>query len=57
MKTVRRSNIKDWSGYFFYSLTNINDFDPKFLFVNDFKGCKDGSKMFGMAYGGALYCF
>ena len=51
MKTTRRLNIKDWSGYFFNNMTNINDFGPKFFFVNDFKGCKDGSVLFNMAYG------
>ena len=43
MKTVKSLNIKDWSGYFFTNLTNINDLDPEFLLINDFKGCKDGS--------------
>ena len=32
-------------------MTNINDFNPEFLFVNDFKGYKDGSVLFNMAYG------
>ena len=32
-------------------MTNINDFDPDFLFANDFKDCKDGSVLFNMSYG------
>ena len=32
-------------------MTNINDFDPEFLFFNNFKGSKDGSVLFNMAYG------
>ena len=48
MKTIRELNIKNWSGYFFTSMTNINDFDPEFLLVNDFKRSKDGSILFNM---------
>ena len=49
-KTIRESNIKNWSVYFFTSMTNINDFDPEFLLVNDFKSSKDGSILFNMSY-------
>ena len=49
-KTIRKLNIKNWSGYFFTSMTNINDFDPEFLLVNDFKSSKDGSILFNMSY-------
>ena len=42
MKTIRELNIKNWSCYFFSGMTNINDFDPEFLLVNDFKSSKDG---------------
>ena len=49
MKTSRLK-IKDCSGYFFYNMTNIQEFDPEFLSVNEFKGCKDGSTVFKMAY-------
>ena len=31
-------------------MTNINDFDPEFLLVNDFKSSKDGSILFNMSY-------
>ena len=43
MKTVRELNIKNWSGYFFFTnMANIIDFNPEFLVVNDFKSSKDG---------------
>ena len=50
MKTIRGSNIKDWSAYIFTVMTNIDETDPKFFLVNDFKGCKDESIVFNMAY-------
>ena len=50
MKTVKSLDIKDWSRYFFNNMTNINDFDPEFLLINDFKDFKDGSTMFNMAF-------
>ena len=50
MKTIRELNIKNWSGYFFTSMTNINGFDPEFLLVNDFKSSKDGSILFSVSY-------
>ena len=31
-------------------MTNINDFDPEFLLVNDFKTSKNGSIVFNIAY-------
>ena len=50
MKTIRTLIIKDWSAYIFKSMTNIDEIDPEFFLVNDFKGCKDGSIVFNMAY-------
>ena len=50
MKTIRELNIKDWSDYIFTNMTNINDFDPEFLLVNDFKSSKDGSILFNTSY-------
>ena len=49
MKAIRELNIKDWSGYIFTKMTNINDFDPAFLLLNDFKSSKDGSIVFNIA--------
>ena len=60
MKATRRLNIKDWSGCLFYNMTNINDFDKRLLFVNDFKECKDGSAIFNTSYceeNNVPYCF
>ena len=51
MKMIKRLNIKDWSGYFFVDMTSSNDFDPRFLFINGFKSCKDGSTIFNIVYG------
>ena len=31
-------------------MTNINDFDPAFLLINDFKSSKDGSILFNVNY-------
>ena len=50
MKTIRELNIKDWPGYIFTNMTNINDLDPEFLLVNDFKSSRDGSIVFNIAY-------
>ena len=33
MKTIRELNIKDWSGYFFTNMKNINDIDPEFFWL------------------------
>ena len=52
MKTIRKLNIKDWSGYFFEEMININDIDPEYFFINDFKSSKDGSVLFNVAYWG-----
>ena len=46
MKTIKELNIKNWSGYFFMNMKNINEF----LLVNDFKSSKDGSILFNMSY-------
>ena len=50
MKTIRELNIKDWSGYIFTNMTNISDFDPEILLVNNFKSSKDGSIVFNITY-------
>ena len=52
MKIKRELNIKNWSGYFFTSVTNINDFDSEILIllVNNFKSSKDGSILLNMSY-------
>ena len=50
MKTVKRLNIKDKPGYFFMNLTNIDDFDPKLILINEFTIFENGSIMFDIAY-------
>ena len=50
MKTIRKLTIKDWSGYFFTEMVNITDIDPEYFLINDFKGSKDGSVLFNIAY-------
>ena len=35
MKTTRRLNIEGKSGYYFMSMTNINDFNPHLLIINE----------------------
>ena len=50
MKTVKRLNITDWSGYSFIEMVKINDIDLEKLLINDFKDCKDGSVLFSIAY-------
>ena len=50
MKTIRKLNIKDWSGYFFSEMVNILDIEPEHLLVNDFKSCNDDSTIFNLCY-------
>ena len=50
MKTIRKLNIKDWSGYFFKEMINILDIEPEYFMINNFKGCKDGSAIFNLCY-------
>ena len=50
MEKITELNIKNWSGYIVTNMTNIKDFDPAFLLVNDFKSCKDGSIVFNITY-------
>ena len=50
MKKIRELNIKDWSGYIFTNMTNINDFDPEFALLNDFKSSKDESIVFSIGF-------
>ena len=50
MKTIRKLNIKDWCGYLFTEMTNINDINPDFFLINDFKSGKDGSVLCNLSY-------
>ena len=50
MKTVKRLNFEDKPGYFFMNMTNINDFDPKLLLINEFTIFEMESIMFDINY-------
>ena len=43
MKTVKKLNIKDWSGYFFEEMVNI--LDPECFMVNNVKECTNGTML------------
>ena len=55
MKTIKELKITDWSGYFFTEMVNINDVDPEYFLINDFKDIKDGSTLFINAYCEEVY--
>ena len=48
MKKIRRLNIQEKPGYFFSSMTNINNFHPELLGIDDFTVFKDGSVVFNI---------
>ena len=54
MKTIRELNIglelKIGLVIFLTNMTNINDFDPEVLLVNDLKTSIDGTVLFNMSY-------
>ena len=50
IKTIKELSIKDWSSYFFKEMVNILDIEPGYFMINDFKGCRDGSILFNIAY-------
>ena len=50
MKTIKRLNIEDKPDYFFTNMTNINDFDPNLLLINEIRTFKSGSAMFEISY-------
>ena len=50
MKTIRESNIKDWSGYFFEEMANILDIYPEFFMVTKAKECTDGTMLYNLCY-------
>ena len=50
MKTVKRLNINDEPGYFFMNMTNINDFDPYLLVINEFTIFENRSTIFEISY-------
>ena len=50
MKTVKRLNIKDKPSYFFMNMTNINDFDPNLLLINELTMFENRSIMSDINY-------
>ena len=50
MKTVKKLNIKDKLDYFFTNMANVNDFDPNFLVINEFRIFENRSTMFKINY-------
>ena len=50
MKTIKRLNIEDKPDYYFTDMTNINNFDPKLLLINEITTFKSGSTMFEISY-------
>ena len=49
MKTVRKLNIKDWSGYFFEEMINILAVNSEYFIVNDTK-CINGKMIYNICY-------
>ena len=50
MKIIKKLNIEDKPEYFFTNMTNINDFDPRLLLINEIKTFKNISTMFEISY-------
>ena len=55
MKTIRQINTKNRPGYFFNGMTNINDFDPSLLNIDEVVLESDGLTMYGIKYIKDLY--
>ena len=50
MKTVKRLNIEYKPDYFGTDMTNINNFNSKWLLINDIISFNNGSTMFDIDY-------
>ena len=50
MKTVRQINIENRQGYFFNDMTNINDFDPSLLNIDEISFKSDELIMYDIEY-------
>ena len=50
MKTTRRLNIEEKCGYYFINMTNVNDFDPNLLIINEIAVFNSGSTMYEISY-------
>ena len=50
MKTIRQINIENSQGYFFNDMTNINDFDPNLLNIDEVSFKSDELIMYDIKY-------
>ena len=50
MKTIRQINVENRQGYFFNSMTNINDFDPSLLNIDEISFKSDELIMYDIEY-------
>ena len=50
MKTTKRLMVEYKPNYYFTDMTNINNFDPKLLLINEIKTFNSGSTMFEISY-------
>ena len=50
MKTIRKLNIKVWSGYFFEEMANISDIHPECFIVGNVKECTNGTMLYNIYY-------
>ena len=50
MKATKGLNIRNKPGYFFTDMTNINNFDPDLLIINEIAVFNSGSTMFEISY-------
>ena len=50
MKTIRQINVKSRQGYLFKDMTNINDFDPSLLNIDEVSFKSDELIMYDIKY-------
>ena len=50
MKTTRGLNIEEKPGYYFINMTNVNNFDPNLLIINEIAVFNSGSTMYEICY-------
>ena len=50
MKTIRKLNIKDWSGYFFEEMVSILDIDQECFMVGNVKEFTKGTMLYNIYY-------
>ena len=50
MMTIRKLNIKNWSGYFSEEMVNILDIDPEYFMIGNVKECTHGSVLYNIYY-------